>query len=147
MNDAHDAARRRYRYRCAIAVTAYVVSLPLIDYVVRDHAVRDHAVRGPAAALVVLLPALCVVSTFWAIGRLLLEQKDKYLRALQVRQLLIATSFALMVATVWGFLDIYGLAPHLSAFLVVPLFFGGLAIGWVLNDLKWRKRTQPMKIE
>src|SRR4051812_26709206 len=129
MNDAHDAARRRYHYRCSIAVTGYVVSLPLIGYVV-----GDQAVRGPAAAMIVLLPAICVLSIFWAIGRLLLEQKDEYLRAAQVRQLLIATSFALTVATVWGFFDIYGLAPHLSAFLVVPLFFGGLVIGWALND-------------
>src|SRR3712207_8852283 len=48
---------------------------------------------------------LCVASVFWAIGRLLIEEQDEYLRTLLVRQMLVATGLTMVVGTIYGFLD------------------------------------------
>jgi len=72
---------------------------------------------------------------FWAIGHLLVEETDEYLRTLLVRQMLIATGLTMVVATIYGFLENYGLVPHVDAFYLTILFFAGLGIGAVVNRL------------
>jgi hypothetical protein len=48
---------------------------------------------------------------------------------LLVRRMLWATGFALSVATVWGFLERFGLASHFDAYAVMILWFFGLGLG------------------
>ena len=66
---------------------------------------------------------------FWAIGRLLIEEQDEYLRSLLVRQMLVATGLTMVVATIYGFLENYGLVGHVDAFYLTVLFFVGLGVG------------------
>jgi hypothetical protein len=124
------AAERRYLWRVVAACTAYAVTLVLANYLI-----DVVAVSAPLAMVAALLPALCVLGFFWALGRLLVEETDEYLRSLLVRQLLVASAFALAVATLWGFLEDFELVRHVPAWYVVPLFLLGQAVGGLFNKL------------
>jgi hypothetical protein len=87
------------------------------------------------AWLVAILPALPIIGIFVAIGRYLVEEQDEYVRMLMVRQTLWASGFALSVATVWGFLENFGLVGHVEAYYISVLWFFGLAIGGIVNKL------------
>lgn len=122
-------AHRRYVIRVTIAMAFYLLFLALALRLVGG------VVTGPLAYLIALLPALAILGVFWAVGRLIIEETDEFLRMLLVRQSLIASAFALSVATLWGFLENFGLAPHVDAFYVAVLWFAGLGIGGVYNKL------------
>jgi DNA-binding XRE family transcriptional regulator len=94
-------------------MAAYIVTLAAaLRYV------GEGDVTGPAAYLLALLPGLSIAAVFWAIGRLMVEEKDEYLRLLLVRQSLVATGFTLGIVTMWGFLENFELVPHVDAFYV-----------------------------
>ncbi len=121
-------AMRRYLRRLAISITLYMlflfVALRWVD-----------AVSGPLAYLLGALPGIAVLGVFWAVGRLIIEETDEYLRMLLVRQTLVATAFALSIATVWGFLENVRLVPHVDAFYITVLWFAGLGVGSLVNWL------------
>jgi hypothetical protein len=98
-------------------------------------AIGRYGLGGAAAYVVAILPALPIIGLFAAIGRYLVEESDEYLRLLQVRQTLVATGFALSIATAWGFLESFDLAPHFDAYWVAVIWFGGLGIGACANRI------------
>lgn len=121
-------AMRRYLRRLAISMALYLaflfVALRYVD-----------SVSGPVAYLLGALPGIAILGVFWAVGRLLVEETDEYLRMLLVRQTLVATAFALSIATVWGFLENVRLVPHVDAFYITVLWFAGLGVGSLVNWL------------
>lgn len=123
-------AHRRYMGRVSFAMCGYVLTLFAAAYLI-DH----RGLAGPSAFVLALLPGLCVAAVFWALGRLLVEEKDEYLRALLIRQLLVATGISLTAATVWGFLESFGRVPHIDAYVFAILFFVGQGIGALVNKL------------
>jgi len=123
-------AQRRYVMRVLAAMVGYIATLFLAEILI-----DDRGLSGPLAWLVALLPGLCVASVFWAIGRLLIEETDEYLRSLLVRQMLVATGLTMVVATIYGFLENYRLVGHIDAFYLTVLFFAGLGVGAVVNKL------------
>ena len=123
-------AQRLYVRRVWIAMVGSIATLFLAEMLI-----DDRGLSGPLAWLVALLPGLCIASVFWAIGRLLIEEKDEYLRSLQVRQMLIATGLTMVVATIYGFLENYRLVGHVDAFYLTVLFFAGLGVGAIVNKL------------
>jgi hypothetical protein len=126
---ARSPARRRYVQRLAVAMAAYLVSLFAAEYLI-SRALVD----GPLMWALALVPGLAVVGAFYAIAMLILEQKDEFVRMLVVRQTLIATGFALSIATVWGFLENFALVPHVPAYWVAILWFLGFGIGGFVNN-------------
>ena len=96
---------------------------------------KHQLVPHSVAWLVAILPALPIIGIFVAIGRYLVEEQDEYVRMLMVRQTLWASGFALSVATVWGFLENFGLVGHVEAYYISVLWFFGLAIGAIVNKL------------
>lgn len=98
---------------------------------------REWHPAGLLAVLVALLPAPPLIGYIWAMGRLLVEETDEYLRMVHARRALIAAGFMLVITTVWGLLEGSGLAPHAPAYaafilwnfglLLAPLFPGGRA--------------------
>ncbi|MCY7338556.1 MAG: hypothetical protein LH465_01130 [Sphingomonas bacterium] len=124
------AAQRRYVSRVFVSMSCYMITLFLAIYLV-----RDGTLTGPLAWLLALLPGLSVAGVFWAVGRLLVEEKDEYQRMLLVRQSLVATGFTLTLVTIYGFLENFGLVAHIDAFYVAILWFGGLGIGSLVNWL------------
>lgn len=127
------SARRRYTLRVSAALAAYIVSLSAAL-----RFVGVEGVTGPLAYVLALLPGLSVAAVFWAIGRLLVEETDEYVRLLTVRQALVATAFTLSVSTMWGFLENFDLVPHVEAFYIAVLWFAGLGIGSCVNRLTMR---------
>ena len=127
------SARRRYTQRIAVCMAGYIATLFLAVA-----AFRDHHVAGPLAWLLAFLPGLCVAGVFWALGRLLVEENDEYLRSLLVRQLLVASGFTMVVATIYGFLENFDLVARFDAFYLTMLFFIGLGVGSLVNSLTGR---------
>lgn len=98
-------------------------------------AIGRHGVAGPLAYLVAILPALPIIGIFAAMGRYLHEEQDEYVRMLTVRQSLIATAFALSIATAWGFLESFDLVGRPDGYWIAVLWFGGLGLGSCANAL------------
>ena len=96
---------------------------------------KHRLIVGPFAYIVAALPALPIIGIFAAIGRYFVEERDEYLRAQMVRQSLIATGFAMSVATAWGFLENFDLVPHVYAYYAAIIWFAGLGIGACVNKL------------
>lgn len=125
-----DRAKRRYQRTTILLSVAYVVLLIGVSQYF-----ESRQPTGALAAVLAILPALPIVGVFVAIGRFLVEEQDEYLRSLLVRQTLWATAFALSIATVWGFLENFGVVAHVDAYYVAVLWFGGLGVGSLMNRL------------
>jgi hypothetical protein len=127
---ASSNARSRYTLRIAICTAAYLVSLAMALRLV-----GGGVVSGIPAYILAALPGVAVVGIFWAFARLLIEEKDEFRRLLLVGQSLVATAFTLSIATVWGFLENFGLVPHVDAFYIAILWFVGLGVGSIYNRI------------
>ena len=127
---AFNQAQRRYNIRILLLGVLYALLLFGTVWLFVGH--RAH---GMIAYIVAVLPALPIVGMFGVIGRYLVEEKDEYLRDWFVRQALVATGFALSVATVWGFLENFDLVPHVYAYYAAILWFAGLGVGSCTNRL------------
>ena len=127
---AASPANRRYNRRVIVLSLAYAALLMGVVYLF-----NHHRPDGPLAAMLAVLPALPIVGIFVAIGRYLVEEDDEYLRMLMVRQTLWASGFALGAATIWGFLESFDQVPHVAAYAVAVLWFGGLGLGACANKL------------
>ena len=125
---ARSIARRRYIWRMAASMGVYLVSLFVAELLI-----GRALVQGPLMWALAIVPGLAIMGSFYAIGRLILEQKDEFMRMLVVRQTLVATGFALSIATVWGFLENFDLVLHVDAYWVAILWFLGFGLGGYIN--------------
>jgi hypothetical protein len=116
------SAMRAYNRRMILASFAYVALLLGGVAIARFYA-PPAAVRV-LLAVAVAAPVLFMIS---AMARLLREERDEYLRMRIVEQTLIATGIVLAVATIYGFLNAFDLAPRVDAYWAVPLW--GLSLG------------------
>jgi hypothetical protein len=98
-----------------------------------------YGLSGPVGYLVAILPAMPIIGIFGAIGRYLIEEGDEYLRLLTVRQTLVASGFALSIATAWGFLESFDLAGHFDAYWIAVIWFIGLGVGSLVNKVAGRQ--------
>jgi hypothetical protein len=127
---ANSPAMRNYNRRMIVASLSYVALLLAGAAVARYYA-------PPAAVRILLALAVAAPVLFMirAVALLLKEERDEYLRMRFVQQSLIAMGFVLTVSTLYGFLNVFDLAPRLDAYLVMPLWGVGLGIGAVYNKL------------
>lgn len=123
-------AQRLYIKRVMIFASLYLVVIALQVSLLNDGE-QPLAVRAGLS----LMPGLAICGVFWAIGRLILDEKDEFIRVLIVRQTLIATGFALGLATIWGFLETGNVVPHIPAYWFAVAFFFGQFIGAVSNRI------------
>jgi hypothetical protein len=112
----------------SIAMVVYDAGLLGAKYLIAQGGVSE-----PLAFALALVPGLAVVGLFYAVGMLIVEQTDEFLRMLLVRQNLIAIGFALSLASVWGFLEAFDLVPHIAAFYIVVVWAVGLLLGGAVN--------------
>ena len=122
------AAYRRYLRRFWPASGLYVLAIGLATWLIPDDAHANVLTVGIA-----LLPGVAIVGMIWAMGRLLIELDDEYLRMLEVRKALVATGLVLALASVWGLLELFTDVPRLGVFWIFPLWCGGLAVGQLWN--------------
>jgi hypothetical protein len=127
---SRNPAMHRYNWRVVWLSLLYAIFL-----IGSVYGFKHKLFAGPLAYLVALLPALPIIGIFGAMGRYLVEEQDEYVRMLMVRQTLWASGFALSVATVWGFLENFGLVQHVDAYSVAIVWFFGLGIGSLINKL------------
>ena len=131
MSKCSNPAQRAYVRRAMPLMIAYVAALFVAN--------RLHdaiAPTGPLAVALAILPALPLVGVIWAMGRLLVEEQDEYLRSLHVRQFMIATGFMLAVTCIWGFLETFGLVMHVPMYWAFIIWCAGLGIGTLANELR-----------
>jgi hypothetical protein len=107
---------RRYLWRFMPAMGLYVVVLFVS---LKLH--RTYDIAEPLLWLVAVAPALPLIAAIGAIGLYLREEDDEFQRALAVGSYVLATGLMLATATVWGFLEQFGLAPHVPAWSAFPL--------------------------
>jgi len=91
---------------------------------------------GPLSVALAILPALPLIGVVWALGRLLVEEQDEYLRSLTVRQFMIATGFMLVVTSIWGFLDAFDQVPHMPMYWAFIIWCVGLGVGTMVNEMR-----------
>ena len=123
------AAARAYNRRMMIWSFAYVIALG-VSITVKN----QMEPTGPLLWVIAVLPSLPVLYLFWAVARYFVEETDEYLRQRQMEANIFAMGFLLSVATIWGFLEMFGVAPHVPGWAAVPVWAIGLGIGPV-----WRK--------
>jgi hypothetical protein len=123
-------AMARYNRRMIFASLGYVAALLCgVEFVLHEN---------PAAAVRVVIAisvAVPVIFMIRAAALLLKEETDEFLRLLYVRQSLIAMGFLLTVATLYGFLNAFDVAPRVDAWAAVPLWGIGVGIGAIVNRL------------
>lgn len=124
---------RRYTRRLLMVMTVYAATLVGVNLWFR-HAPPT----GVLAYIAAVLPAVPIAGVFVVIGRLLVELRDEYVRMLLVLQALVATGFTLSVTTAWGFLEGFGLAPHVAGYYAATLWFAGLGIGAGVSAVRAR---------
>lgn len=125
---ARGIAVKRYNRATIVLSLAYVALLFGAQI-----AIGRHGLSGPAAYVVAILPALPIIGLFGAIGRYLIEESDEYIRLLTVRQTLVASALSLSIATSWGFLQSFDLAPHFDVYWIAAIWFAGLGVGSCVN--------------
>ena len=121
-------AQTRYVRRVAIFTSLYLATFAFMTFANETFEIPD-----PIRYLIAILPGLAISGMFWAIGRLIIEEEDEFVRTLTVRQTLIASGFALSAASIWGVLEAADLVVHLDAYWVAVAWFLGLIIGAISN--------------
>ena len=124
------AAWKRYNWRIIWLSLAYCAFLLPAVY-----GFKHHLIVGAAAWIVAVLPAVPIIGLFAAMGRYLVEERDEFVRMLMVRQMLWAMGFTLSCATIWGFLDNFGLVGHVDGYWIVVVWYFGQAVGSIANKL------------
>ena len=113
------------------------MAIYLVTLFAGKYLVKNELTDGPVIWMLGLLPGLAVIGVFYAIGMLIVETKDEFVRMLIVRQVLYGTGIALSLATMWGFLENFGLVEHIEAFWIAVLWFFGFGIGALINRIKY----------
>lgn len=125
-------AQRRYIKRVAVFTSLYLATFAALTFL-------DQLGKAPHAArfIVAALPGIAIIGVFWAIGRLIVEESDEFIRMLTIRQTLIASALAMSAASVWGFLESADLVVHIDAYWYAVVWFGGLFVGALANRIEY----------
>jgi hypothetical protein len=103
--------------------------------VLARYLISQVGVSRPLALAVALVPGLAIAAMFWNTLAMIGETADEFMRMLAVRQQLIAVGFAMSIACVWGFLEMFALVPHVEAFYVMILWAVGVFVGMIANGI------------
>lgn len=117
-------ALRRYNRRALLWSFSYVAALLAAVWLY-----RTMTPQGVLAWMIAILPALPLFIFIWSMGRYLVEETDEYLRQRTIIAALWATGLLLAVATIYGFLETFGLVPHIPGWAAVPVWAVGLGFG------------------
>lgn len=120
----------RYLLRIGVAMAIYLTSLFACEWLIEDAGMDG----WPAYALAAL-PGLAFAAVPWIFTRLIVEERDEFLRLLYIRQVMVATGLTLTAAAIWGFLETYVAVPHIAAFWWPTIWCLGLGIGALYNKL------------
>lgn len=114
---------RRYNRRLAPAMLGYVVLLlAAITYS------KQAEPTGVIAWLVAIAPVLPLLFAIRAIALLPREEDDEYQREKLYRAYTWATGATLMIGTMIGFLDMFGVIPHVEMWIIFPVWAASMGL-------------------
>jgi hypothetical protein len=123
-------SNRRYLFRLGSSIAVCGLAIVAARYLT-----TNGLVDGPLVWVLALIPGLAMLGFFYAFGMLIIEQKDEFIRMLIIRQVLIGTGVALSFATVWGFLEEFGLVAHIYPYYVAIAWIVGFSFGGFVNRI------------
>ena len=123
-------AHQRYVIRTMAFMAVYVAI-----NVMAIGGVFDRIIGKPIAWALAVAVAAPVIGQIWATLSLMRES-DEFVRAMTAKQFIVAMGLTMAVATIWGFGEEYAAAPHVSAWLIYPVFWGcfGLVAPFIRNS-------------
>jgi hypothetical protein len=110
-------AANRFRRRMFAMQAIYVVTLILAIF---GYRALPHG--SPLVWAAAIAPALPVIGLILVMGLYLREETDELERAIQSEAALWATGGLLAMATLWGFLETFKLAPHVEGWAAVVIW-------------------------
>jgi hypothetical protein len=126
-------AERRYIYRLAPTMATYIVFLLLAKWGFH----HLHPTRL-AAYLLAVLPAIPLVGSLAIVGLYITEESDEFVRSILVQSMLWGLGGALSVGTIWGFLEDFANAPHISTVYVYVFFWIFMGISQPFIRMRYR---------
>ena len=126
-------AMRRYGRRLALNMIAYFAVLMAATMLY-----RRGLTEGPLGYVIAVAPALPIIGVFVIIARFLAEETDEFIRKIVLSSLVWSGALTLCEATVWGFLETFGKAPHVWMWAAPVAFFAQLGITMPLAGRKYR---------
>ncbi|HXC94728.1 MAG TPA: hypothetical protein VNU92_03460 [Edaphobacter sp.] len=131
--DPGSKAGRRYLYRLIPMSVVYVAVVYLSKW-----SFRHFHPTGLVVYLLAILPALPMVGSLAIVGLYVAEETDEFERSILVRSILWGLAAALAISSIWGTLEDFAQAPHLSSFLSYLSFWIVMAISGVIIRLRYR---------
>jgi hypothetical protein len=126
-------AELRYVYRLAPTMLVYIVFL-----FIAQRTFHHHHPTGLLAYLLAILPALPLIGSLVIVGLYIAEESDEFLRSILIQSMLWGLGGALSVGTVWGFLEDFTNAPHISIFYVYVFFWIFMGISQPFIRMRYR---------
>jgi hypothetical protein len=126
-------AGRRYISRLLPTMLLYVVFLFFAEWMF--HHVHP---TGVVVYLLAVLPALPLVGSLAVVGLYIAEESDEFERSIIVQAMLWGLGGALSVSTIWGFLEDFANAPHISTFYVYLFFWIFMGISQPFIRMRYR---------
>lgn len=124
----------RYTRRFTVASLGYMLGLGIAI------ALSERMeLSGAGAFLIALLPVVPIFAMIWAMARYLVEEDDEFLRHRAIMASLFGLGLVLAAGSFWGFLETFGVVPHVEAWWTFPAWAIGMGIAqcW----MSWRDRT------
>lgn len=110
------SAHKTYLFRTFAFMAGYAAVITTASFGAFDDIGRA---GGLALGVTVAAP---VAGQLWA-TLALMNESDEFVRAVTAKRFIVASGLAMALATAWGFMETFGDAPHIPAWLIYPLFW------------------------
>lgn len=116
-------ALERYNKGIAVTSVAYVVGLGVAMVIY-----KNHELSLMMRAAITLLPVVPTLALIRVVVRYVGDETDEYLRHRFVMASLAGIATVLVLGTVWGFLEVFAVVPHVWAWWVLPVWAIGMGV-------------------
>lgn len=123
-------ALRTYNWRFAMFSVIYAAAM-----ISAGNLHGTLAEGSPWLWLLATVPLVPVMGMIWTMYRYLREETDEYLRHRATTASLVGLALVLVVGTSWGFLETFGLVPHVWNWWVFPVWALGLGLGMAFTQI------------